>query len=83
MKLNLMFFAVALILFASCSNRERQIEREASILSDSMYYAEIKMFDITTDSLCIKIRETQFSSLVDSLIHVRKTEIQEINKNLQ
>lgn len=83
MKLNLMFFAVALILFASCSNRERQVEKEASILSDSMYYAEIKMFDITTDSLCIKIRETQFSSLVDSLIQVRKTEIQEINKNLQ
>ncbi|HMS30002.1 MAG TPA: hypothetical protein PKD32_09130 [Saprospiraceae bacterium] len=83
MKLNLMILAVALILFASCSNRERQIEKEASILSDSMYYAEIKMFDITTDSLCIKTRDTQFSFLVDSLIQVRKTEIQEINKNLQ
>ena len=45
MKVSLMFLAVTLFLFASCSNRERQVEKEASILSDSMYYAEIKMFD--------------------------------------
>ncbi|HRH99613.1 MAG TPA: hypothetical protein PK006_01060 [Saprospiraceae bacterium] len=71
---------VSILILVSCSDQNVQIQKLAKHKSDSLFYAEIKVFDSLADSLCLIYKSNMKQIFIDSLIQQRKVEIEKIHQ---
>lgn len=75
-------FIIIATLFTSCFEDQSQERAKVQIIADSLYVNHLREMDSIATSICDTNSKIKLPILVDSLVQVRKIEIQNLRKGL-
>lgn len=72
------YFILVLFIFSCKEDMQRELRTLAYPIADSMYSAQLHSINQEADSMCNSFRDRKLQSVIDSILEVRRAQIQQL-----